>query len=267
MSASNGTYGDVSVTTGDDHVAIVEIHRPPHTFFSLAMLGSLADAFQAADEDPNARCIVLCAEGKNFCAGAELEPEDPRLTPANTSSNPGSRHIYDEAYRLFNTAIPSVAAVGGAAIGGGLGLACMADFRIGGPGTRMSANFARLGFHHGFGLTETLPAIVGQQKALELLYTGRRIKGDTAFDIGLLDYIVDDDQVRQRAQELAQEIAESAPLAVNSIRTTMRGELPEKIQAATARERLEQERLTTTKDWAEGIAAMAERRSPTFTGR
>ena len=160
-----------------------------------------------------------------------------------------------------------MAAVQGAAIGGGLGLALMPDFRVAAPEARFSANFARLGFHHGFGLTATLPPIVGNQRALELLYTGRRIDGDEAFAIGLADRLVPLDRVRSEALELAAEIAGSAPLAVASIRRTMRGDLAERVRAATDREKVEQDWLRQTDDWKEGVAAMAERRAPDFRGR
>ena len=257
-------FGDVTVEVGADHVAVVEIHRPPNNFFSLEMLGCLADAFEAVDADPEARCILLCSEGKNFSAGASLDQKDPKLTSERGGPDGGGRHIYDEAVRMFAAKTPVVAAVRGAAVGGGLGLACMADFRVGGPGTRMTANFARLGFHQGFGLSVTLPTIVGNQHALDLLYTGRRISGEQAATLGLLDRLVDDDMIRTEAARWAAEIAGSAPLAVESIRQTMRGHLPELIREATDRERAEQERLRDTDDWREGVAAMAERRDPVF---
>ncbi len=139
-----------------------------------------------------------------------------------------------------------VAAVQGAAIGGGLGLALVADFRVASPESRWSANFARLGFHQGFGLTVTLPAIVGQQKALELFYTGRRIDGAEAHRIGLADYLVPMEQLRDKARELALEIAESGPLAVRSIRRTMRRGLADRIRIATDHELVEQDWLRTT---------------------
>jgi enoyl-CoA hydratase/carnithine racemase len=272
-------FGVVSLEVDQNHVALVEIQTPPHNFFSLSMLGSLADAFEAVDADPDARCIVLASQGKNFCGGASLSADNPTLTSerseqgttgqaADSRLSDGSpRHIYDEAVRMFATSTPVVAAVHGSAIGGGLGLACMADFRVGGPGTRMSSNFARLGFHHGFGMTVTMPAIMGQQAALDMLYTGRRVKGPEAADLGLLDRLVDDELIRDEARSWAAEIAGSAPLAVASIRQTMRGHLPEAIRAATNRERAEQERLRDTADWKEGVAATAERRTPRFTGQ
>ncbi len=264
-------FGVVSVEVDQNHVALVEVQTPPHNFFSLSMLGSLADAFEAVEADPDARCIVLASQGKNFCGGASLSADKPQLTSEKTAQEEPSdgppRHIYDEAVRMFAANTPVVAAVQGSAIGGGLGLACMADFRVGGPGTRMSSNFARLGFHHGFGMTVTMPAIMGQQAALDMLYTGRRVKGPEAAEMGLLDRLVDDDRIRSEAMAWATEIAGSAPLAVESIRQTMRGHLPEAIRAATNRERAEQERLRDTEDWKEGVAATADRRTPNFKRR
>ncbi len=265
------TIGNVSLEIGDDHVAVVEIHNPPHNFFSLRGLVDLAGVLDLVDADPDARAVLLCAEGKNFCAGADFGASQGKLG-ANTGGGDDADleglHLYDVAVRLFATPTPIVAAVQGAAIGGGLGLACMADFRIGGPASRFSANFARLGFHHGFGLSVTLPEIVGRQAALELLYTGRRIDGKMAQSIGLIDrFATDDHELRDEARELAAEIAGSAPLAVRSIRQTMRGHLPDAIRAATDREREEQETLTRTDDWKEGLAAMSQRRAPEFKGR
>lgn len=259
--SANGRYGDVSVEVGTDFVATVTIHRPPDNYFDRALIASIADAYEAIDADPAGRCIVLRSEGKNFCAGAALarrsdEPEAP-----------GARHLYDEAVRIFEARTPVVAAVRGAAVGGGLGLALSADLRVGTPETRMTANFARLGFHHGFGLSVTLPLVVGHQRAIELLYTGARLNGDEAHRIGLLDRLVATEELDGEAHRLALEIARSAPLAVDSIRETMRGDLAGKIRAATDREKAEQDRLTQTADFAEGVRAMGERRLPNFEAR
>ena len=251
---------EVTVTLGADFVATVELHRPPENYFDRALIRALADAYHALDADPRCRAIVLCSEGKHFCAGANLGGEGGGL-------GGGPSALYREAVRLFEAATPVVAAVQGAAVGGGLGLACSADFRVGCPQARFAANFARLGFHHGFGLSVTLPAIVGPQHSLELLYTGRRIGGDEAASIGLCDRLVPAEQVRGQAHALAAEIAGSAPLAVRSIRATMRGHLAEQVRAATDREAAEQNRLRETDDWREGVTATAERRLPRFQGR
>jgi enoyl-CoA hydratase/carnithine racemase len=253
------TFGDVSVSVAPNHVATVTMHRPPDNYFDTALIASLADAYTTLDDDPACRAIVLCSEGKHFCAGAALG----RRAPGGADGG----NLYQEAVRLFSCKTPVVAAVQGAAIGGGLGLALSADFRVGVAESRFSANFARLGFHHGFGLTVTLPAVVGQQRALEMFYTGVRVPGAEAARIGLVDRFVEMDELMSAADALATEIALSAPLAVASIRDTMRGDLAERIQRATDREGQEQDRLRTTADFKEGVAATAERRTPNFEGR
>ena len=255
----NQTFGDVTVNAGEDHVAVVEIHRPPNNFFDVELIRSLAAAYEAVDGRPDCRAIVLCSEGRHFCAGVDF------TTPP--SSAVGTATLYEEAVRLFRTGTPVVAAIQGAAIGGGLGLACSADFRIACLEARFSANFARLGFHHGFALSVTLPDIVGQQHALDLLFTGRRVPGDEAARMGLCDRLVDAADVRSEARAMAADIALSAPLAVRSIRTTMRGDLADRVAAAMAREAEEQDRLRQTSDWSEGIRAAAARRTPRFDGR
>jgi enoyl-CoA hydratase/carnithine racemase len=180
---------------------------------------------------------------------------------------PVRQHLYKEAIRLFRTRKPIIAAVQGPAIGGGLGLACMADFRVTCAEGRFSANFTRLGFHPGFGLTATLPRLVGQQMAAMLFYTGRRIGGEEAVRIGLADQLVPLAEVRSAAQALAAEIAQSAPLAVLSTRETMRRGFADAVEAATERELVEQDWLRKTEDFQEGIKSTAERRPGNFTGR
>jgi enoyl-CoA hydratase/carnithine racemase len=131
----------------------------------------------------------------------------------------------------------------------------------------MTANFAQLGFHHGFGLTILLPPLVGQQRAMELLMTGKRIDGEEAYRIGLLDRFVALEDVRHEAIAFAREIASSAPLAVASIRETMRGDIAERYRASTDRENEEQARLRQTEDYREGVKAYSERRPGDFKGR
>jgi enoyl-CoA hydratase/carnithine racemase len=267
--AKLGSFQDLAVDL-DGPIATVEIQRPPNNFFDVALVRAIGDAFHALDQEPECRAIILASQGKHFCAGANFGGGRNLQSTTSAEARPGragSGHLYQEGVRLFEAATPVIAAVQGAAIGGGLGLALVADFRVAAPESRWSANFARLAFHHGFGLTVTLPAIVGQQKALDLLYTGRRIDGQEAHRIGLADHLVPLEQLRDKARELALEIAESGPLAVRSIRRTMRRGLADRIRIATDHELVEQDWLRSTADFKEGIDSTAERRPARFQGR
>jgi 2-(1,2-epoxy-1,2-dihydrophenyl)acetyl-CoA isomerase len=256
---------DLIVSSGDDYVTTVEINRPPANFFDHDLIRQLADTFERLDADDACRAVVLCTKGKHFCAGANFAA--PASPDGSSTARPDTGHLYDEAVRLFATQTPVVAAIQGAAIGGGLGLALFSDFRVASPEARFSANFARLGFHQGFGLSVTLPALVGSQAAMDLLFTGRRVPGEEALELGLCDRLVPADTLRDVAHAWAVEIATSAPLAIRSIRETLRGDLAEQIRVATDREKAEQERLQKTQDFREGVRAMNERRPPKFEGR
>ena len=159
-----------------------------------------------------------------------------------------------------------IAAVQGAAVGGGFGLAVMADFRVVSAETRLTANFVKLGFTPGFGLTHTLARIIGHQKANLLFFTGRRITGQTAFDWGLADILSSAEDLRSEAIQLAAEIAENAPLAVVSVREQVRGQLADAVKATTDIEGRAQFFLQQTNDHKEGIKAVSERRPGQFTG-
>ncbi len=261
-----GPFTDIGVEkTG--HVALVEIRRPPHNFFDVALIREIASAFEALDADAGCRALVLAARGKAFCAGADFGGDDSDGGALLSGPTPGAAHLYIEGNRLFRTSKPIIAAVHGAAVGGGLGLAMVADLRVTCPQARFSANFTRLGFHPGFGLTVTLPAAIGPTKAALMFYTSRRVSGDEAFAMGLADLLVPQDEVRSAALALAAEIAENAPLGLIATRATLRGDLADRVRAATELELAEQMRLRTTDDFKEGVKAMAERRVPVFNSR
>lgn len=256
------SFSDVAVKR-IGHIVEVEIQRPPHNYFDQKLIAQLADIFEAVDTDPQARVIVLCAQGKSFCAGANFNDGSGQ----DIIGGKPQRHLYDEALRLFATRKPIVGAIHGNAIGGGLGVALVPDFRVGCPQTRFSANFVLLGIHAGFGISHTLPALIGRQKANQMLYTGRRINGEDAYAMGLLDVFVPAEQVREAALELAGEIAAAAPLGVMATRETARIGLVDKVREAMQREKELQGQLYLTEDFQEGIASTAERRKPGFKGR
>src|SRR5699024_7657574 len=217
-----------------------------------ALIRQIADSYEALDRDPECRAIMLCSQGRHFCAGANFgdgangDADDP---VESSVERLGIEHLYVEAVRLFRCRKPVVAAIQGAAVGGGLGLAMSADFRVGCPEARLAANFTRLGFHPGFGLTHTLPRAIGPQKAALMFLTSRRIKGEEALAWGLLDGCTAQDRVRAHAWGLAREIAVNAPLGTAATRATLRQGLADAVAAATDRELAEQDRLRGTHDF------------------
>jgi enoyl-CoA hydratase/carnithine racemase len=264
------TYTDIGVER-HGHVGLIEIRKPPFNFFDVSLINQIADALEEFDRDIEIRSVVLAAQGKAFCAGANFNDPARQAEESRAKTDPASNlrinHLYVQAVRIFRSKKPIVAAIHGAAIGGGLGLAVSADFRVTCPEARFAANFTKLGFHPGFGLTATLPDLVGKNNAELIFYTSRRVTGEEATKMGLANVCVPQDQVRTEAMKLAAEIAECSPLGLLSTRATMREGLADRVMAATDHELIEQDRLRATEDFKEGVKATTERRAANFRGR
>ncbi len=245
------------------HVARITIDKPPINAVSVDLMRDLADALEGLDKDGVTRAVVLATTGKVFCSGADLSNRTREGPIPERMVNP----LYGQAVRLFSTELPIVAAVQGAAIGAGLGLALVADFRVAAPEARFAANFVKLGFHPGFGLTHTLPRLIGRQNAARMFLTGERFDAEAALKMGLADEVAPLDQLLARAHALAASIAENAPLAVRSTRKTLRGDLAAAVRAQTDHEFVEQQWLMKTDDFREGVKAVNERRPGDFRGR
>ena len=244
-------------------LALLVFGNAPNNYATVGLLRLLADALERLDTQPQVRAVVLASEGKSFCAGADL------VSPNGFGAQGDDplREFYDQALRIFACRKPIVAAVQGAAIGAGLGLAVAADFRVAAPEARFSANFTKLGFHPGFGLTHTLPRVIGHQRATQMFLTAARYKAEEVASWGLVDRVAGADKLREAALAFAAEIAENAPLALLATRATLRANLVEQVTATLLREHAEQLLLQRTEDFAEGIRAMSERRPGNFAGR
>lgn len=248
-------------------VGLIELQEPPHNFLQVAQVKAVADALEAFEQQPTIGAVVLAAQGRSFCAGANFSGPGNGDTPADRGTGGSPEELYAQAARLCAASLPVVAAVQGPAIGGGLGLAMAATLRVTCPEARFSANFVRLGIHQGFGLSVTLPELIGPSKAALVLLTGRRFKGDEATELGMADVCVPLERVRDTAFELANEIAAGAPLAIRAITGTLRSGLADRVRAATTHEAAEQARLFRTDDAREGLASVSERRPGRFTGK
>jgi enoyl-CoA hydratase/carnithine racemase len=258
------TAEDVSVEHRGD-VAVVTLRRPPHNLLTEPALRALADAVHGLTGA--ARAAVLCSEGRSFCAGADFKSSDAPDPTAGHSFDAQTGAFYRQAVRLYDSPVPLVAAVQGAAIGAGFGLALACDLRVVGTRGFYQANFVRLGIHPGFALSAVLPRFVGPGRSAELFLTGRRVGAEEAGAIGLADRLVAEGEEQAAALALAEEVANGAPLAVASTRATLRAGLAEAAARSMEHELAEQSALAGTADAVEGVQAMLEGRAPRFVGR
>ncbi|HUC37352.1 MAG TPA: enoyl-CoA hydratase/isomerase family protein [Acidimicrobiales bacterium] len=264
MPPSEPSHGEVTVTV-EDGVATVTICKPPHNLLTEPLLRAIADALEGLAG--RARTAVLCSEGRSFCAGAnfrDTEAPDP-TDGAGFDERTGA--FYVQAARVFDSPVPVVAAVQGAAVGAGFGLALACDARVVGERGWFQANFVRLGIHPGFALSLTLPRFVGPGRSSEIFLTGRRVDAQEAMRIGIADRVGAEGSEVSIAQDVAREIAEGAPLAVLATRATLRAGLVEQARSAMRHELEEQSKLAGTADAVEGVTAMLEGRRPRFEGR
>lgn len=234
------------------NVAVVTFSAGRNNYVNYELLDQLASTLEGL-ESTASRAVVIRTTSRHFCAGADF-------------SGGGRGQIRELVPRLVCSPLPVVAAVGGAAIGAGLGLALAADFRVATRSAYFLANFTRLGISQGFAVSLTLPRLVGAQQAAEMLYTARRVGGEEALALGLCDRLAEQDRLDDEAIALATEIAKSSPLALSAARRVLRADLKDEIDATLERERSEQLPLMDTEDFREGVRAWREKRIPEFRG-
>ena len=249
------------------NVGVVIMDRPPHNFLNFRQIHDIADALEEMQNDMSIRCAVLAADGRSFCAGADFAGDGVGGGDDEVVGGDATLALYQGSGRLFDVTLPIVGAIQGPAVGGGLGLAMVPDIRITCPDARFSANFASLGIHQGFGMSVTLPQLLGPSRAAQVLYSAKRYKGEEAVAIGLADECVPSEQVRERALEVATEIAANAPLALRAIKSTLRLGLGDRVREITQRDAQLQAELSASDAAKEGIAAVGERRAGNFKGK
>ena len=256
------------------------------------LLQDFGAAIEQIKADPEVRCVIITGKGSSFCAGADFRN---RASTADTERfmSPWEKSLYNtygHFAKVLDIEVPTIAAMNGHAIGGGLGLALVCDMRVANSQSQYGANFTKLGLHPGMATTYILPRLVGMPKAMELIYTGRIMKGDEAAELGLANHSCDgaDDvlakaQVRGQPaslltglrcahtdgavfQEIASTIAGNAPLAVRWSKISLTQNVPFDPRAALLLEAHMQSRTGETADQKEGIRALLEKRDPTFKG-
>lgn len=250
-------------------VCVITLNRPA----SLNALNlEVAQEFKAAVAEAcqkAARAIVLTGAGRAFCAGGDLREMQKIATQDGRVEA-----FFDEPLRALNeslllirqTPLPFVAAVNGAASGGGCNLALACDVVIAGESARFNQAFIKIGLSPDCGGTFTLPRLVGWRRATELLMTGDVVTAQQALEMGMINSVVGDAELMDKAMAMAQRLASAPTAAIGKIKELMEASATNDFGGQLELERKAQIESGRTKDFREGVAAFIEKRPPEFVG-
>jgi enoyl-CoA hydratase/carnithine racemase len=257
-----------------DAVATVTLNAPERmNTISGEMLDELSVRLLEADRDRNVRCIVLTGAGRAFCAGLDLSAQmragkGELGNMGGGSSIPGEFDLREAPpIVLHGLDTPTLCALNGGAAGYGLDLALGCDIRLAARTARLNPGFAKRGILPESGGTWLLPRMVGYARAAEIAFTGRTLSADEALEYGLVNHVVEADELAGRVAALAAEIVANAPLAVRAIKRMMRAAETETFEQNVHHVFLQLLPLLRTDDFREGVAAFMEKRNPEFRGR
>ncbi|MEZ4265843.1 MAG: enoyl-CoA hydratase/isomerase family protein [Myxococcota bacterium] len=256
----------------EGHIGVITLDRPDNrNSMTPELLEGFAAAADQAIADGSARVVVITGTGRCFSAGADFRSQiqaDGEAEGRTPQAHERSYAMYRPFLRVLDIEVPVIGALNGHAIGGGFGLSLVCDLRIAEAKSLYGANFAKLGLHPGMAISYVLPRLIGPAKAAELLFTGRRITGAEALEIGLVnDVAAGGDAVLSAAMAMAADIAASAPIAVRMMKRTFYAGLGWDVRRGAMDEAFAQAVTVDTDDAREGMKALLDKRVPEFRGR
>ena len=249
-------------------VGTITLARPEkRNALTLAMFGELAEAAELAGRDESARVVVLRGRGPSFCAGIDVT----ELASLATATADDVRALATTAQRPFLTLAtmhkPTVAVIQGHALGGGLQLALACDLRIAALDASFAALEIRFGLVPDLGGPHRLVALVGPALAHELVWTGRRVNGEEAVRIGLVNRAVPAEELDEAADELVRSLAAAPPITIRLAKRLVEEGAGQDMEEHLAAAREAQVAAAASEDQREAIAAYLESRDPRFVGR
>ena len=262
--------GSVMLVERVGHVAVLTLNRPRKLN---ALDGELRDAMHDAvatvQADDDVRAVVFTGAGRGFCSGADLTSggRGEPVTPTQNDRLDDLGWVGRQALAVYGLDKPVIAAVNGVAAGAGMSLALACDMRVGSENARFKTVFIERNLSPDSGMSFFLPRIVGYSRAADLIYTSRTVDAEEAHRIGLLDRLVDHDELLERAVEVASQMADWPPLALRVSKRVLQHNMECDLDTAL---RYELTSLSygnrATNDRKESLAAFREKRKPTYTG-
>lgn len=256
-----------------ERVATITLNAPERmNTISGPMLNQLSERLLEADRNPDVRCIVLTGSGKAFCAGLDMAAQAGKGKSLGVLDDTNSNMTEFDLRNappvvLHNIDTPVICALNGGAAGYGLDIALGCDIRIASRTAKLAPGFAKRGILPESGGTWLLPRMVGYAKAAEISFTGRTLSADESLEMGIVNRVVEPEDLREESMNLAGEIAGNAPLAIRAIKRMMRAAETETFEQNIHHVYLQLLPLFRTQDFKEGVSAFIEKRTPNFTGR
>ncbi|MEN1579707.1 enoyl-CoA hydratase-related protein [Pseudomonas aeruginosa] len=261
--------GPVLLEMHEDGVAHIRLNRPASSNgMNIVLLRALHEVIMQCHGEPGVRAVLLTGEGKNFCAGGDVHDFAGKGEALAHYLRQATSYLQIAASSLMHLNAPVLAAVQGfAAGGGGMGLVCSSDLVVAGRSAKFLAGATRVGMAPDAGVSVTLARLVGLRKATEILLTNPVIDAQQALELGLINRIVEDDELQASALSWAREIAAGAPLALAATKRLLWSGLGLGVEACLPEESRTVSELSGTADAREGLAAVIERRKAEFIGR
>lgn len=250
-----------------DSVGVITLNRPDRlNALDAATIDELNYLAEHAWNDPSVRCLLITGAGRGFCAGADVK-DWARVDEQTAHQDNWVSKMHRLMTRLYRMPKPVVAAVNGVAVGAGFDLALVADLRIASTNARFGMAYVNVGFCPDAGGSYLLPRLIGPAKAAELIFTGRMIDAPDANELGLLNGMVEPDDLMDAAMEWATRLANGPTVAIGLAKENIRQNLHLSFEDALRNERRSGELCGATEDHQEGMAAISEKRAPVFKGR
>lgn len=252
----------ITLTTGQ--VSTIELDDPPLNLVTRAMMERLEEALARLAADRDVRAVVVTGAGdRAFCAGSDVKEFEELAGRVAEGKLLYEKHVYR---LLAELPVPTIAAIEGDALGGGLELALCCDLRVASQRARLGMPEVRLGVIPGSGGTQRLPAVVGPARAKELILVGDLIDAEHAERIGLVNRVVAAGEARAAAHDLAERIARRGPVAVREAKVLIERARDRDMDAGLAAELDASERVFASADMLEGARAFFAKRPPDFSG-